>query len=157
MTPAIEQAEQLGLDYRIHRYKAGKHSGNWGQGAAERLGLDPARVFKTLVVKLDDRELAVAVIPVACRLDLKRLARAFGARKAAMAAADEVTRSSGYVLGGVSPLGQKRKLRTLIDTRAQGLDRLFVSAGRRGLEIELAPQALLRATAASFAEIARYE
>ena len=157
MTPAIDQAEQLGLTYRIHRYEADKHSGNWGREAAEQLGLDPARVFKTLVVKLDDRELAVAVIPVECRLDMKRLARAFGARKAAMAEATEVTRSSGYVLGGVSPLGQKRKLRTLIDNRARELDRLYVSAGRRGLEIELAPQDLLQATGASWAQIARAE
>ncbi|MEH6637298.1 MAG: Cys-tRNA(Pro) deacylase, partial [Halioglobus sp.] len=110
--------------------------------AAEKLGVPVARVFKTLVVSLDNKELAVGVIPVSSMLSMKLMAKAAGAKKATMAAQSEVERSTGYVLGGVSPLGQKKRLRTIIDSSARSHPTVYVSAGRRGLEIELSPDDL---------------
>lgn len=154
MTPAVALAKKSGIEFRTHQYEHDPQHPSYGEEAAEKLGLDPARVFKTLVISLDASRLAVAVVPVTRKLDLKAAARALGAKRAAMAEAKAVERATGYVLGGVSPLGQKRRLATLIDESAQGFDTVYVSAGRRGLEIELAAEDLSRLLDASYASIA---
>jgi Cys-tRNA(Pro)/Cys-tRNA(Cys) deacylase len=139
MTPAINIAKRAKIDFRIHTYDHDPNAKSYGAEAAAKLGLDEGRVFKTLVVSVDAGTLCVAVLPVACQLDLKRFARAVGAKKAAMADKSAVQRTTGYILGGVSPLGQKKKLATVIDASAEALDTIFVSAGRRGLQMELSP------------------
>lgn len=153
MTPAITLAEKQGIAHTVHSYQHDPASESYGLEAAEKLDLDPLRVFKTLVVALDSGKLAVMVLPVSSMLSLKAAAKAAGAKKAAMADAKAVERSSGYVLGGVSPLAQKKRLPTVIDSSAQSFDTIFVSAGRRGLEIELAADDLATLTGASFAGI----
>ena len=155
MTPAVALAKRAGIRFVVHQYEHDPGHPSYGEEAAERLGVDPGRVFKTLVFSLDGRRLAVAVVPVSAMLDLKAAAKALGGKKAAMASAAEVERSTGYVLGGVSPLGQKRRLASLIDESARDLETLFVSAGRRGLEIELAPRDLCRLLDADFVPLAK--
>lgn len=139
MTPAVDEARQHGVAFQLHEYRHDPKAASYGLEAADKLGLPPGQVFKTLVAQLDGKELVVAVLPVDRQLNLKQLARALGGKKALMAEPVLVQRSSGYVLGGVSPLGQKRRLRTVIDASADGFTHIFVSGGRRGLEIELAP------------------
>jgi len=153
MTPAINFAKKHKIEYQVHAYEHDPSAASFGLEAAEKLGLDPARVFKTLVVELDGRELAVAIIPVIAKLDLKRFAKALGGKKAAMAEQRKVERTTGYVLGGVSPLGQKKPLRTLLDESAREYPTLFVSAGRRGLDIELKPDDLVRLTQGGFSRL----
>ncbi len=155
MTPAISVVEKNKITHKIHEYTHDPASQSYGLEAAEKLGLPPARVFKTLVVELDGRELAVAVIPVSAQLSMKLMAKALGAKKAAMAAPAAVQRATGYVLGGVSPLGQKKRLRTVIDTAADSQPTIFVSAGRRGLEIELNPADLLKLVNGEFRQISQ--
>lgn len=125
---------------------------SYGLEAAEKLGVDPERVFKTLVADLGG-ELVVAVIPVEAMLGLKHLAKAAGAKKAAMADKSLVERTTGYVLGGVSPLGQKKRLRTFVDASATAHATILVSGGRRGLDIEIAPADLARMTGGGFARL----
>ncbi len=144
MTPAIDLARKAGTEHSVHEYAHDPASDSYGLEAVEKLRIPEQRVFKTLVVSLDGRELAVGVIPVAARLSMKRIAKAAGAKKAVMAGRQDVERSTGYVLGGVSPLGQKRRLKTFVDSSATGQSTIFVSAGRRGLEIELNPQDLVQ-------------
>jgi len=139
MTPAINIAKKNKISYKIHEYEHDPASESYGLEAADKLGLSEERVFKTLVVNIDNKELAVAVVPVSSMLSLKLMAKAAGAKKAEMANKADVQRSTGYVLGGVSPLGQKKKLKTFIDGSAQVFETILVSAGRRGLEIELSP------------------
>lgn len=153
MTPAVSLARRLGIAHALHEYEHDPASDSYGLEAAEKLQVMPQRVFKTLVVSLDGGELAVGVLPVSALLSMKLIAKAAGARKAVMAEKAAVERSSGYVLGGVSPLGQRRKLRTFIHTSARDYPTVYVSAGRRGLEIELAPEDLRRATEGRYAEI----
>lgn len=153
MTPAINSATKAKIPYQIHEYTHDPATESYGLEAAEKLGLEPKRVFKTLVVTLDGKSLAVAILPVESQLNMKLIARAAGAKKAAMADKNEVMRSSGYVLGGVSPLGQKKLLPTFLHNAAETEPTIFVSAGRRGLEIELAPQDLLRLTRGQFAPL----
>jgi Cys-tRNA(Pro)/Cys-tRNA(Cys) deacylase len=155
MTPAIALAKRAGIDFKIHQYAHDPNHPSYGEEAAQKLGVDSARIFKTLVINLDGRRLAVAVVPVASKLDLKAAAKALGGKRAAMAQALEVERSTGYVLGGVSPLGQKRRLTTLIDDSAEACQTLFVSAGRRGLEIELAPTDLRHLLDGDFAPLTK--
>ncbi|MBT3046056.1 MAG: Cys-tRNA(Pro) deacylase [Candidatus Thiodiazotropha sp.] len=155
MTPAINAAKKAGIEFRTHSYEHDSKHPSYGMEAAEKLGIPPQRVFKTLVVSLDGRELAVAVVPVSTQLDLKAFARAAKVKKAAMADAGQVERTTGYVVGGVSPLGQKKRLLTLIDRSAAELPTLFVSAGRRGLEIELVAEDLARLLDARFTAIAK--
>ncbi|MES3008735.1 MAG: Cys-tRNA(Pro) deacylase [Pseudomonadota bacterium] len=157
MTPAINLAKKASISYQIHEYTHDPAHASYGLEAAEKMAVAPARVFKTLVVLLDTKELVVGVVPVAVTLNMKQIARAAGARKAGMAPAADVQRSSGYVLGGVSPLGQKKRLRTFIDSSAQQFSTMFVSAGRRGLEIELTPGDLGRLTSGTFADLADNE
>ena len=154
MTPAINAAKKARIAFTVHEYEHDPNCASYGLEAAEKLNVDPSRVFKTLVADLGG-ELAVAVIPVQAMLGLKLLAKAAGAKKAAMADKALVERTTGYVLGGVSPLGQKKRLRTFIDASAQRHATIHVSAGRRGLEIELAPDDLARLTGARFADLAQ--
>jgi Cys-tRNA(Pro)/Cys-tRNA(Cys) deacylase len=153
MTPAINTAKKVKIDYTVHEYVHDPSSESYGLEAAEKLGVAAIRVFKTLVVDIQGKELAVGLVPVETTLNLKLMAKALGAKKVAMAAAADVERATGYVLGGVSPLGQKRKLKTIIDKSASEFQTIYVSAGRRGLEIELTPQDLLALTRGGFAMI----
>ncbi|MBZ9558238.1 MULTISPECIES: Cys-tRNA(Pro) deacylase [unclassified Modicisalibacter] len=155
MTPAIRVLERSGVPFEIHEYPHDPTAPAYGREAAEALGLDPGEVFKTLLARIDGRRLAVAIVPVSGSLDLKALARAAGGKKAAMAEADDAQRATGYVVGGISPLGQKQRLATFIDTSAEALPRIHVSGGRRGLEIALAPDDLKRLSGAESAAIAR--
>jgi len=155
MTPAIDTAKKAKISYVVHEYHHDPDAESYGLEAAEKLNTDPARVFKTLVVTDGGKDLTVAVVPVEHQLDLKLLAKAVGAKKMAMADVKLVERTTGYVVGGVSPLGQKKRLRTVIDASAQGFETMFVSAGRRGLEIELSPADLAALAGAIFAPVAR--
>ncbi|WP_338667608.1 Cys-tRNA(Pro) deacylase [Pseudodesulfovibrio methanolicus] len=154
MTPAINAAKKAKIKYTVHEYDHDPAAPSFGVEAAEKLGVPPERVFKTLVVDAGG-SLAVAVVPVLLKLDLKAMAKALKAKKAAMADVKVVERTTGYVVGGVSPLGQKKRLPTVVDASAEGLGTLFVSGGRRGLDIELAPADLAALTRASFAPVAR--
>jgi len=144
MTPAIKLLKKHRIPHQLHEYTHDPGADSYGLEAAEKLGLEPQRVYKTLVLCLDDGTLVVAVLPVNKQLIMKRLAKAVGAKKATMADPKAVERSSGYVLGGVSPLGQKKRLKTIIDTDASMHETIFISAGRRGLELELSPVTLSR-------------
>lgn len=153
MTPGIHLARKAKIAYTVHEYEHSPASESYGLEAADKMGVPAARVFKTLVVSLENREMVVGIVPVASMLNMKLIAKAAGAKKAGMASAADVERSTGYVLGGVSPLGQKKRLRTIIDSSAREFPTVYVSAGRRGLEIELSPDDLQRLTHAVFAEI----
>lgn len=155
MTPAIEVAKRAGISYTTHSYEHDPKHESFGMEAVEKLGLPADLVFKTLVVSLEGKGLAVAVVPVSSKLDLKLLAKVLKVKKATMADARAVQRSSGYVLGGVSPLGQKRQLPSVIDASAEGFSTIYVSAGKRGLEIELDPRDLAQLLSATVAEIAK--
>jgi Cys-tRNA(Pro)/Cys-tRNA(Cys) deacylase len=149
-TPAIAAAERAGVAFTVHEYAHDPRAESYGLEAAEKLGVDPARVFKTLVVEVDGR-LGVAVVPVAAQLDLKAL----GGKRAGLADRVAAERATGYVLGGISPLGQRKRLPTTLDSSALEHDTIHVSAGRRGLEIELPPEDLVRLTGADVRPIAR--
>lgn len=141
MTPAVAAAERAGIRFVVHEYEH-DDGAPFGEEAAARLGLDPARVLKTLVVDRDGR-LTVAILPVSAQLDLRALGK-----RSALAPAAAAERATGYVLGGISPLGQRRRLPTLLDESALAFDTVFVSGGRRGLELELAPADLVALTGA---------
>lgn len=157
MTPAITAAKRAAIAFTVHEYAHDPASASYGEEAAEALGVDPRRVFKTLLAMLDGdpRRLVVAIIPVTCRLDLKALAAAARAKKAEMAQAPDAERATGYVVGGISPLGQKRRLPTYLDSSASDFGTIHVSAGRRGLEIELAPGDLAALTNAHLVAVGR--
>jgi Cys-tRNA(Pro)/Cys-tRNA(Cys) deacylase len=155
MTPALDLLKKVRAEHRIHSYEHDPKAASYGLEAAEKLSLDPARVFKTLLTSSEKGELLVAVVPVVGSLDLKALAHAAGVKKCEMADPAAAQRSTGYLLGGISPLGQKKRLRTFIDVTAQPFATIFVSAGRRGLEVELAAAVLAEHTQAKFAEIGR--
>jgi len=154
MTPAVEAARKAGIEYELLEYEHDPGHESFGLEAVEVLGLPGDQVFKTLIAEVDGR-LAVAVVPVSAQLDLKALASALGGRKAAMAPAAAAQRSTGYVLGGISPLGQKRRLPTVVDESGQAFERVYVSAGRRGLEIAIAPADLVALAGATWAAITR--
>ena len=153
MTPAIDQLISLGVDHKLHQYTHDPQTASYGTEAAEKLAVTSQQVFKTLVVDTGHGVLAVALVPVDQQLNLKLLAKALGVKKVAMADPAAVSRSTGYLLGGVSPMGQKRALTTVIDTSAQGYASIYVSGGRRGLEIELKAGDLARMTHGWFALI----
>ena len=155
MTPAIDLVKQQAIPYQVHHYQHDPASASYGMEAAEKLGVKPEQVFKTLVVQLDGKQLAVAVLPVTQQLSMKLVAKALGAKKAEMASAADVMRSTGYVLGGVSPLGQKKTLPTVIDSSAGEFASIYISAGKRGLEIELAAEDLAALLKAEFAVISQ--
>jgi Cys-tRNA(Pro)/Cys-tRNA(Cys) deacylase len=142
-----------GVAHKVHPYEPGA-TGSYGEAGAAALGVDPDRMLKTLLADLDG-ELVCAVVPVSGSLDLNALAAALGGRRAAMADPARAERSSGYVVGGISPLGQKARLRTVVDETAELFDTVHVSAGRRGLSVELEPAELVRLTKAQVAGVGR--
>jgi Cys-tRNA(Pro)/Cys-tRNA(Cys) deacylase len=155
MTPAIDLLKKAKAEHRVHSYQHDPRAPSYGLEAADKLGIDPARVFKTLLAVTEKGELLVAVVPVAGSLDLKALAQAAMAKKADMADPQQAQRSTGYLVGGISPLGQKKRLRAFIDESARQYPTIYVSAGRRGLEVELAAEVLAHHTQGSFAAIGK--
>jgi Cys-tRNA(Pro)/Cys-tRNA(Cys) deacylase len=151
-TPATAALAAAGVSFVSHPYSHDPTAASYGLEAAQVLGVDPARVFKTLMVDVDGR-LAVGVVPVSGNLDLKAMAAALGAKKAAMADPAAAQRRTGYVLGGISPLGQRQPSPTVVDDSALDLETILVSGGRRGLDIELSPADLIRLTGARTAPI----
>ncbi|MFJ8211752.1 Cys-tRNA(Pro) deacylase [Streptomyces sp. NPDC096033] len=153
-TPAITSLTASGVEFTTHAYEHDPAHPSYGEEAAEALGVSPEQVFKTLVAEVDGA-LTVAVVPVSGSLDLKALAAAVGGKRAAMADPALAERTTGYVRGGISPLGQRRRLPTVLDASASGHATICVSAGRRGLEVELTPSSLATLTGAVLAPIAR--
>ncbi|WP_299568815.1 Cys-tRNA(Pro) deacylase [uncultured Shewanella sp.] len=154
MTPAINLVKKHRIEYEVLAYEHDANAESFGDEAVAKLGLPAEQVFKTLVVMLDTKELVVAVIPVNKKLNLKLMAKAAFAKKSVMADKLLVEKTTGYVLGGVSPLGQKKRLRTIIDLSAQAFMTMYVSAGKRGLDIGLSPVALCSLTQGRFADVA---
>jgi Cys-tRNA(Pro)/Cys-tRNA(Cys) deacylase len=153
-TPATVALTALGIRFTEHEYTHDAAVTSFGLEAAAALGVEPDRVFKTLLAEAEGR-LVVGIVPVTAKLDLKALAAAVGAKKATMADAAVAERKTGYVVGGISPIGQKTRLATVLDETAELADTVFVSGGRRGFDIALAPTDLVRATGAIVADIAR--
>ena len=154
MTPAVKALQRARIPFEVREYAHDPRAASYGLEAAEALGIDAASVFKTLLADLDGRELVVAIVPVDAMLNLKALARAAGGKRAQMADPAAAERSTGYVRGGISPFGQKKRLRTFVDDSVNALETVHVSGGRRGLEIAIAPADLLRAAAAKAVAIA---
>lgn len=152
MTPAINLAKKRKVPHTIHQYKHDPNEHSFGLEAVSALGHDPDKVFKTLLfcINGEAKNLAVAIIPVMKKLNLKQAAKAVNGKKADMADADIAQKTTGYVVGGISPLGQKKSLPTYIDDSARTLETICVSAGRRGLEIELSPDDLALLSRATF-------
>ncbi|MFD7258712.1 Cys-tRNA(Pro) deacylase [Streptomyces sp. NPDC059874] len=153
-TPAIVALSAAGVAFTSHAYEHDPAHPSYGEEAAQAMGVSPDRVFKTLIADVDG-VLTVAVVPVSGQLDLKALAAAVGGKRAAMADPALAERTTGYVLGGISPLGQRRRLRTVLDASASAHATICVSAGRRGLEVELSPADLTTLTEAVLAPVAR--
>ncbi|RUP37141.1 MAG: Cys-tRNA(Pro) deacylase [Gordonia sp. (in: high G+C Gram-positive bacteria)] len=151
-TPAITALRAAGAAFSVHEYEHDPRAASYGLEAAAALGVDAERVFKTLLADVDG-ELCVGIVPVTESLDLKALAAALGGKKARMADPTVAARATGYVVGGISPIGQKRPHRTVLDETADLWDTVFVSGGRRGLDVELAPADLVALTDATVAEI----
>lgn len=149
-TPAVVAAEQAGIAYALHEYVHDPKAVSYGLEAAEKLGIDPARVFKTLVADVDGT-LTVAIVPVEAQLDLRALGK-----RVSMADPRLAERTTGYVAGGISPLGQRKRLPTVLDESALAFETIHVSAGRRGLEIELAPSDLLALTGGRAVSLAAF-
>jgi Cys-tRNA(Pro)/Cys-tRNA(Cys) deacylase len=152
-TPATALLTRQKVTHRLHPYQVDPETPNYGAVVAQTLGINPRRVFKTLVTEVDGA-LTVAVVPVTGDIDLKALAAAAGGKRAGLAERDLAERTTGYVRGGISPLGQRKRLPTVIDASAQTFETVYVSAGRRGLQVELDPADLVRLTGARVAEIA---
>lgn len=154
-TPATVFLDGIGVPYSEHRYEHDPAAESFGLEAAKRLGLDPDVVFKTLLARLDDKRgtLVVAIVPVSEKLNLKSLAKAAGAKRAAMSSIPDAERSSGYVAGGISPFGQRRSLQTFIDETATIYDQIYVSGGQRGFDIGLAPEAFINSLDATVAAL----
>ncbi|GAA1402351.1 Cys-tRNA(Pro) deacylase [Pseudonocardia kongjuensis] len=154
-TPATALLVRRGITHRVHSYTHDDRETGYGPEAARAMGQDPDRVFKTLVAVVDGA-MTVGIVPVSAQLDLKALAAAVGGKRAAMAEIADAERTTGYVAGGISPLGQRRRLPTVLDASAAGFGTIYCSGGRRGLEIELAPDDLVSLTGATVATIALY-
>ncbi|HEX3784600.1 MAG TPA: Cys-tRNA(Pro) deacylase [Pseudonocardiaceae bacterium] len=152
-TPATVLLTKQRVAHSVHSYEHDSRNPAYGLEAAQALGIAPERVFKTLIAEVDG-VLTVGVVPVTGQLDLKALASAVGGKRAKMAEVGAAERATGYVAGGISPLGQRKRLRVVLDTSAQQFDTMFCSGGRRGLEIELAPADLVRLASATVAPIA---
>lgn len=153
-TPATVALEKAGVTFTVHAYDHDPRSASYGLEAADALGLDPDAVFKTLLAEVDG-ELVVAVVPVSGQLDLKALASAVGGKRAAMADPAVAERTTGYVVGGISPIGQRRRLRTVVDESASARRAVYVSGGRRGVDLGLDPADLVRVLDAQVARIGR--
>jgi Cys-tRNA(Pro)/Cys-tRNA(Cys) deacylase len=154
MTPAVRLLQASAVAFTLHEYEHSPDADSFGLEAAEKLGVPPERLFKTLVAKIDGKQLVLALVPAAARLDLKKLAAAASGKKADLADPQEAQRATGYVIGGISPLAGKRRLPAYADASIEGPASVFVSAGQRGLQLELTPADLLRLTAATIAAIA---
>lgn len=153
-TPATAALTRAGIAFTVHAYEHDPKAESYGEEAARALGLDPHRVYKTLFCSLD-RKLCMGIVPVVARLDLKAVAAALGDKSAAMADPADAERASGYVVGGISPVGQRRAHPTVLDESALAFPTIFVSGGRRGLDIELDPADLLAITSAVTTPISR--
>lgn len=153
-TPATTVLARAGVDFELHAYAHGTGAPSYGREAADALGLDPDHVCKTLVARVDGR-LTVAVVPVGGALDLKALAAAAGGKRAVLAEPADAERATGYVVGGISPLGSRTRLPVLVEESVLGLERVWVSAGRRGLQVSLAPRDLVALTGATTAPLRR--
>jgi Cys-tRNA(Pro)/Cys-tRNA(Cys) deacylase len=153
-TPATVALSKVGVTYDLHPYEHVEGSRSFGDEAVTALDLDPARVFKTLVARVDGT-LLLAVVPVSSMLDLKAVAAAVGGKRAEMAEPADAERATGYVVGGISPLGSRSRLRVVVDTSALTAERMWCSAGKRGLQMSLRPEDLVRATGALVAPVAR--
>jgi Cys-tRNA(Pro)/Cys-tRNA(Cys) deacylase len=153
-TPATVALTAAGVEFTVHSYDHDPSHPSYGEEAAEAMGVSPDRVFKTLVADVDGA-LTVAVVPVAGQLDLKALAAAVGGKRATMADPTLAERTTGYVRGGISPLGQRKRLPTVLDASASAHSTICVSAGRRGLEVELSPEDLQKLTGAVLASVGR--
>jgi len=154
-TPATLLLRKAGVPFALHPYDHDPRAEAFGDEAAAALGVAPDRIFKTLIARVDGT-LACAVVPVAGRLDLKAFAVALGGKRAELADPAAAARATGYVVGGISPLGQKTRIRQVVDETATGFPTIFVSAGKRGLQMELAPDDLIRLSGASSAAITAY-
>lgn len=152
-TPATALLTKQKIAFALHAYEVDPHQPAYGEAVAAALGVDPAQVFKTLVATVDGR-LAVGVVPVAATLDLKAFAAALGGKRGAMAEPAAAERATGYVTGGISPFGQRSRLPIAVDASAADLPAMYVSAGRRGLQVSVAPDDLVRLTGATVAAIA---
>ena len=157
MTPAINVAKKAKVKFNVHEYQHDPNVASYGDEAAQAIGVDPARVFKTLLVSVNGNanKLAVGVVPVAGQLDLKAMAMALNAKKVVMANPEDAERATGYIVGGISPLGQKKRLPLVLDESAKQFETIFMSAGRRGLEIEMSYLDLLSLTNGQMSAVAK--
>jgi Cys-tRNA(Pro)/Cys-tRNA(Cys) deacylase len=155
LTPAVNALTAANVAFTVHEYGHDRHAESYGLEAAEKLDVEADRVFKTLLASLDGR-LVVGIVPVTALLDLKALARALGGSKAEMADVRAAERATGYVAGGISPFGQKREHPTAVDETVHLWDSVFVSGGRRGLDVEIAPADLVEVTGAIVADVSRW-
>ncbi|MGI1669067.1 MAG: Cys-tRNA(Pro) deacylase [Neptuniibacter sp.] len=157
MTPAINTAKKAKVKYHVHEYTHDPKAESYGEEAAEAIGIAAERVFKTLLVAIngDNKKLAVGVVPVSGQLDLKAMATALKAKKLTMANPQDAERATGYVVGGISPLGQKKRLPMVLDSSAESFETIYMSAGRRGLEIEMSAADLQTLTGAVMASIGK--
>jgi Cys-tRNA(Pro)/Cys-tRNA(Cys) deacylase len=153
MTPCVKLLKKMKKEYKLHQYEHDSASSSYGEEAALKLQTPQERVFKTLVIMSDKQEFCVGIVPVSNKLSLKTMAKVIGAKKVSMAEPKDVEKMTGYILGGVSPLGQKKRLKTLIDVSAIDFETIFVSAGKRGLEVELSPTLLQELLSAKFENI----